>query len=546
MKNAWRSPGVAAALIILLTAAAYLPALRGGFVWDDDVLITSNTMIKASDGLHRFWFTTEAPDYYPVTWSAWWLQWRLWGNNPAGYHVVNMLLHAVNAVLVWIALRRLSIPGAWLAAAVFAVHPVNVATVAWISEQKNTLSMLFYLVAILLYLSFDKKGQWRWYALSLAAFLLALLSKSAVVMLPVVLLGCMWWRHGHVRRKGVGLTAPFFGASLVLGLVTIWFQYHRVLKGDAVRTDGFFGRLEVAGCAPWFYLYKALLPFNLSAVYPRWDSNVSRWVFCLPGLALVGCLAFLWWKRKSWGRPALFALGYFVVMLFPVLGFFDQDFYQYSFVADQWQYYSIVGVISLVVAAGTALPRHDWRVAAGVAVLTVLSLATWERSSVYASEELLWTDTVGENPDAWMPHYNLGTSLLQAGKLKEAITQFEEAARIRPDLAKVHSNLGLALARAGRIQEAIAQFQQALQIDPDRFEVHGNLGHALMILGKMPEAIEHWWRALQIEPDSAEVHYDLGLALEQTGQPEDAIEQYRLALKFKPDMVEAQNRLARL
>ena len=541
MKTEWRSPGVAAALIILLTVAVYLPALRGGFVWDDDVLITSNAMIKASDGLHRFWFTTEAPDYYPVTWSAWWLQWRLWGSNPAGYHAVNVLLHAVNAVLVWIVLGRLSISGAWLAAAVFAIHPVNVATAAWISEQKNTLSMLFYLVAILLYLRFDKEGHRRWYGLSLAVFLLALLSKSAVVMLPVVLLGCVWWRHGRVRRKDIGLTVPFFAASLVLGLATIWFQYHRVLKGDTVRTDGFLGRLAVAGCAPWFYLYKALLPFNLSAVYPQWGH-----VSFVPGVMLVASFALLWWKRGSWGRPALFALGYFVVMLFPVLGFFDQDFYQYSFVADQWQYYSIVGAISLVVAAGTALSRHDWRVAAGVTVLVVMSLATWERSRVYASEESLWTDTVSKNPSAWMPHYNLGTSLLQAGKQEEAIVQFEEAARIRPELTKVHSNLGIALAQAGRIDEAVEQFEQALQINPDLAEVHGNLGHALMLSGKPSEAVEHWKRALQIKPDWADVHYDLGLALEQTGKIEDAIEHYELALKFKPDMIEAQHRLARL
>ena len=552
MKNAWRSPGAGAALIILLTLVAYLPAMRGGFVFDDETLIVNNPMVKAGDGLYRFWFTTEAPDYYPLTWSLWWTEWRLWGANAGGYHVVNVLLHAINSVLVWMILRRLKIPGAWLAGLVFAVHPVNVATVAWISEQKNTLSMLFFLAAILSYLRFDEESRWKWYADSLAAFLLALLSKTAVVMLPVVLLGCAWWRHAEVRRKDVWRSVPFFALSLALGLATVWFQYNRVLKGSAVRTDGFLGRLAVAGYAVWFYLYKALLPLNLSAVYSRWDIRTSLWASYLPGALLLGCLTFFWWKRKTWGRPMLFALGYFVVTLFPVLGFFDQDFYQYSFVSDHWQYFSIIGVIGLAVAAGVTIgrrlcgQRRSWGAAPVVVVLMALGAGTWRRGVVYASEETLWQDTVAKNPDGWMPHYNLGTCLLQAGRLEAAIAQLEHAARIRPDLAKVQSNLGIALAQAGRVQEAVMHFERALRIDPNLAEAHGNLGHALMLLGDEPKAIEHWEQALRIQPDNAEIQYDLGLALEQAGRPADALEHYQQALQLKPDYAEARNGLARL
>ncbi len=233
--------------ILLATFVAYIPALRGGFVFDDDVLITDNGLIHASNGLHRIWFTAEAQDYYPLTETLWWLEWRAWGRHAAGYHVVNVLLHAANAVLVWLVLQRLKVRGAWLAGLVFAIHPVNAATVAWISEQKNTLSMLFYLVAILLYLRFDEERRWGWYGLSLAAFALALLSKTAVVMLPVVLLGCVWWMRGRVTGKDLLRSGPFFALSLVLGLATMWYQYH-VARGEPVAgMDSLAFRLAAAG-----------------------------------------------------------------------------------------------------------------------------------------------------------------------------------------------------------------------------------------------------------------------------------------------------------
>ena len=552
MKGTWRSLGGGAALIILVTIMVYLPALHGGFVWDDYTLITGNRLIKASDGLYRYWFTTEAAEYYPLTGSMRWLEWRLWGMAPMGYHAVNVLLHAVDSVLVWIVLRRLKILGAWLTALVFAIHPVNVATVAWISEQKNTLSMLFYAVTILLYLRFSEEGRWRWYGLSLVAFVLALLSKTAVVMLPVVLWGCVWWMRGKVQAKDLLQTAPFFVLSLVFGIVTIWFHHTHALKVLAIQPESFAFRLAAAGWAPWFYLSKALLPVNLMAVYPKWMIDTSYWVSYVPGALVITSLMAFWWNRDDGGRPLFFGLGYFVVMLFPVLGFFYQSFYRYSFVADPWQYYSIVGVIGLVVAAAMAIGRRlsrqqqSWGAVAGLAVLLVLGSGTWNRANVYGSEETFWQDTVSRNPQAWVAHYNLGNWQLQAGRFDKAIVQFRDAVRLRPDLAKVHINLGIALAQDDKLPEAIEQFERALQINPSLFEVHSNLGHALILLGKVPEAISHWEQALRIQPDSAEVHYDLGLALEREGRREEGVEQYKLALKYKPDMTDAQNALARL
>jgi tetratricopeptide (TPR) repeat protein len=557
MKTAWTPMG-RGALIILLTIVVYGPTMRDGFVFDDSLLIAGNPIIQASKGLSRLWFTTKPKEIWPLTTSLWWLEWRLWGASPMGYHVVNVLFHAVNAVLVWLILRRLKIPGAWVAALVFAVHPVNVATVAWVSEQKNTLSMFFYALAVLLYLRFDEQARafaaksWGWYVLSLLAFLMALLSKTAVVMLPVVLLGCVWWRHGRVRWKDFLYSAPFFAFSLILGLVTIWFQHHRALGESAVRTSGIASRLAAAGWVPWFYLSKALLPINLTVVYPKWGINVSQWVSYAPGMLLAGCFTLAWWKRRTWGRPLLFGLGYFVVTLFPVSGFFDQGFYQFSLVADHWQYHAIIGVVALVVAAGERIHRQmgeqeqSWKTIAGVVVLILLAAGTWRRSSVYKNDETLWRDNVAKNSSAWLAHDNLGTALWQAGKIQEAMAHFEQALRIKPDYAETHDNLGAALWQAGRVQEAMEHWEQALQIKPNDSKAHSSLGLALVGQGKLREAAEHWEQALRIKPNDARTHYNLGVALEQTGRTQEAIRHYELALQIKPDYAEARNKLARL
>jgi tetratricopeptide (TPR) repeat protein len=546
MKNAWRSPGPGAALIILLAMVAYIPALRAGFVWDDNAYVTENLALRSPEGLRWIW-TIQATDqrYYPLAFTGLWAEYHLWKAQPLGYHLVNILLHAVNAVLVWLILRRLKIPGGWMAALVFAVHPVNVATVAWVSEQKNTLSMFFYAVAILLYLRFDdEEGRWWWYGWSLAAFLLALLSKTAVAMLPLVLLGCGWWRRGGVRRKDLLRSVPFFALSLGLGSLTIWVE-NSANREFHVRTVGFLSRLADAGWTPWFYLYKALWPVNLTVIYPMWEIDASRWVSYVPGLILIGGLAWFWWKRQTWGRPLFFGFGYFVVMLFPVLGFFDQSFYYYSLVADHWQYYSIVGVIALAVAAGERICRRmgnrsRWlETMAGGALLLVLGAATWERSSVYAGAETLWRDNLAKNPNAWLAHYNLGVALEETDRLPEAAEHWKQTLQLKPDYPEAHNGLGIALVQQGRVPEAVEHFEEALRFKPGYAGAHHNLARALVMLGRTPEAIGHWEEALRLRPDYPEAHNDLGSALAQLGRIPEAIAHFEEALRLRPDYAEA-------
>jgi protein O-mannosyl-transferase len=526
MKAERKSTILGGALLVLMIFIAYWPAMRGGFVFDDCALISQNQLIHADNGLYRIWFTSDAVDYWPITYSTWWFQWRLWGGKAVGFHAVNVGLHAIDTVLIWMILRKLRIPGAWLAAALFAVHPVNVATVAWISETKNTLSMLFYSVCILAYLEISEKGFWKWYALSLIAFALALLSKTSVVMAPVVLLGLPWWKCGRISRKDLLRAAPFFALSFLGACVTIVHQHSRLLYESRDQATGFAGRLAVAGSAIWFYLCKLLLPINLMLIYPNWKVDEARWISYIPAAAFLALLGILWCKRKTWGRPALFGLGYFTVMLFPVLGFFHQYWHIYSRVADQWQYCAMIGVLALLTAGAATVwrrmnpPGRSVGAIIAIAMFLFLGIATWKRNALFADEESLWRDNIARNPQAWVAYNNLGGLLGGQNRIDEAIQVYDEAIRIKPDYVDAYNNRGNALVLAGRIDDAMADYQHALNIYPASADAMMHIGEIDWRQGNAKEAIEYWKEAMQYEPDSIDVVNNLAWAL-ATAQPSD-------------------------
>jgi len=537
------------ASIVVVCLVAYIPAMRAEFVWDDDGMLTRNLVLK-ENGLYRSWFTTDQANYWPLTWTSYWLEHQLWGLNPTGYHVVNVLVHVACALLIWRILLRLKVPGAWLAAFIFAVHPVNVESVAWITQRKNILSMFFFLLALLWYLRFDDSGRRRLYRLAVVSFVLAMLSKGAVAPLPVVILMCAWWQHSTISRRDVLRSLPFFAVSALMSVVEIWFQYTQAIGAEVVREASFFARLAGAGQAVWFYLYKALLPVNLSFVYPRWDIDPANWLCYIPDLALLGLLGLCWRCRRSWGRPLMFALGYYVVMLLPVLGFLNIYFMRYSLVADHYQYVSIIGIIALVVAVGyrTAARLGGWgkgiaKIAA-VFVLTTLGILTWYQCHIYRDMETLWRDTLRKNPDAWMAHTNLGNVLSAQGKFDEAISNYRQALQIKPDDAKPHYNLGKALQSQGKLDEAIRHYHQALQLKPNYAEAHNNLGAALQLQGKLDEAISHYRQALRIKPNHASAHNNLGNALIGTGQLDEALRHFQEAIRLKPEWPSPLNAIA--
>ena len=439
---------LSAVAIVAVTLLAYIPAMRGGFFWDDEVFLTHNKLIVSADGLRQFWLTTQAPDYFPLTSSVLWVEWRLWGNHAAGYHIVNVLLHAIAAALLWRVLLRLHIPGAWLAGLLFGLHPVAAASAAWITELKNTLAMALCLLSLLAWLAHDERGGWRSYLLALALFLLALLAKTSVVMLPPVLLLCAWWRRGAVSRKELARSVPFFALSLALGLATIWFQQHKSIgAGEIVQPEGVASRIAAAGWIVWFYLFKLLLPAGFCVIYPRWSVDGSSAPAFLPLALLIAVAAWLWANRKSWGRAPLFALAYFAVTLLPVLGWVDMAFMRFSLVADHLQYPAMIGVIALVSGvAASACPASGPKGLAGklaaAACVAILGILTWGRAALYADEPRLWQDNLARNPFASTAWDNLGLARSRAGRYDEAVRCFDRPWHCPPAAPEFTTTVG--------------------------------------------------------------------------------------------------------
>ncbi len=509
-----------AALVLGAAVLIYVPVMNGQFIWDDDQMVTANPVVRAPDGLYRMWFDTPLVDYFPLTTTTLWLEYRLWGANAAGYHVTNIVLHALNAILLWRVLLALNVPGAWFAALLFAVHPLNAASVAWISERKNTLAQLFFLLTVSTWLRFERTSSLRWYAGALLCHFAALLSKTSVVMLPVVLLICAWWQRGRITARDVVRTLPFFAASLAMGLVTIWFQNGRAIANDVIPIGGPLERLAGACFAAGFYLYSTLLPLNLMAIYPAWHKTLPLAVQLAIGAPFALAFAAAWRHRATWGKAVICALGYFLVTLLPVLGFLRMSYMQLTLVADHFTYLPIVGVIALVAGAGTVgyeKAPSAWRpiwIGGAVVLIGLLSALTWERAAIHYSEETLWRATLEKNPDTWQGHNHYGAALYGKGEIAQATLHFMRAAELNPDASDVHNNLALAMLAQGQVDDAISEYREALRLAPDDATILANLGIALMHRGSVDEAIADFEAALRLQPDLEIARDSLPVALE--------------------------------
>jgi tetratricopeptide (TPR) repeat protein len=554
-----------------LVLACYWPALRGGLVWDDATHVT-RPELRSWAGLRRIWFEVTATlQYYPVLHTAFWIEHRLWGEEALGYHLANVLQHAASCCLLVLLLGRLArsnatAPGtpdgfrvvpteaAWLAALLFGVHPVCVESVAWISEQKNTLSLLFYLLAALAYFDFHSRRRWGSYLLASILFLLSLGTKTVTATLPAAILLVLWWKSGRLRlRRDAGPLLPWFLMALLAGLLTAWVE-RRIVGAEGVQFNLSAGqRLMLACRATWFYLGKLVWPRNLMFTYPRWNvpAQASGWWIYLAGV--VGVTAALWWIRRH-TRGALAGWLFFVGSLIPALGFFNVYAFVFSYVADRFQYLACLGIIVPVAVGSThflaeAAPRvRNCGRALCAALVLVLAFAAHGRSHAYRDGETLYREILANNPGCWTAHNNLAVELAKspAGQ-PEALVHYERAVQLKPDYAEAHNNLAVELAKLpGRALDAITLYNSALQLRPDYAEAHNNLAIELAKLpGRLPEALGQFGLATQLKPDYAEAHYNLGIELAKLpGRLPEALAQLELTVRLAPDFVMAHLGLA--
>jgi len=621
-------------IIVGVTLVAYIPAIQAGFIWDDDHLIWRSEIMASDNGLHTIWATVEMPDYYPITWSTLYLEHRMYGADAMGYHISNVAQQIIAALLLWLVLAKLKIPGAWLAAMIFAVHPVNIASVAWVSERKNTLSVIFYLLSIYLYLKHDDDdvpawSSWPYYGAAVS-FILGLLCKTSIVVLPVVLilcvlwrrrkvalldlalfvmlpmalflggglsflkervadkqwindlslllgvaggvllLGCLWWRR---KKDGIRLvfeSLPFFLLATAASVASVWFQTNRAIKGTEVRTEDMLSKLATAGSAVWFYIYKALVPLNLSMVYPRWNVKPSTeypesLLWYVPGLALIGAAVLLWkLRRQRWVRPTAFAMIYFVLCLLPVLGFFDIYFMIYSFVADHWQHLAIIGVIALATGAGAWAIRNRppaarvLGVGVWLAAVAAIMLVVWQRWQAPLGTvgialifgpillaggalAVLYSERLREPRNFGAVTATLVTLALAVLTLDKTPV-YENEGTLWPDVLQRNPgcwigeyNLGTHISSVrGDSKGGLPHLKRAVDLNPEYTPALNNYALALHQLGRSEESLPYFKQALKTKPYYAEAHFNYGLALEHLNRSEEAMEHFGAALQYKP------------
>ena len=581
-----------AALIILASLWVYSPSYHGDWLWDDDQMLTANLTVQhrvspdpnvPTDSLatlKKLWFNPDGADYFPLSYTALWMQYPFFGLEPTGYHVTTILFHIAGALLFWALLAKMKIPGAWLSGLVFAIHPVCVESVAWISETKNTLSLPLFMLSCIYWVGQDEESvsfkRKRLYVLSVFFFLVSMLAKTSIVAFPVLTLLYAWWKHGKVSKRDIMLSLPLFAISIVLGLLTIHYQWGRaigqekIIIGDLLTMDGFLSRMAISGMGVFHYISSIVWPFGLLPIYPRWEVDPPKFWMLLAWPMFFAGLWWMWRKLNAaspseWCRHALFVIGFFLLMIAPVLGFVTISYMRITWVADHFVYKPMLSIVAFL-CAGVVLfydrlkdtSKTRFLVAAAI-LLAGFACFSFRQTTFWKDEDHLWTYTLKHNNDAWQAHNRLGAKKSFRGDVDGAHYHFQNATRLRPDLGETHNNLASTfLARAQIFEkqgdraaadreaaEAIHHSSEACRVTPSVPIFHINLANALLTTGRFAEAENKYKEILSFSPNDSSILNNYGVALCKQGKNEEAIPHFRRALEITPNLKDASDNLAK-
>lgn len=556
-KNGNTNKRLGALLLFFLVVLIYIPSFLNGFIWDDDFYVTDNTTLTSVDGLKRIWAEPGATDqYYPLVFTSFWVEHHIFGPWPFVYHFDNVILHAISAVMLWFIMIRLGIPWAWAVAAIFALHPVSVESVSWVSERKNVLSLFFACLSLLLYLRlyFTSTGsrvfpqpiavQSRLYLTALFFFACALLSKTVACVLPVVFLIILWWKQCRVSIKNIAAVLPFFVLGGIAAAMTMCVEKTHVGAHGLEWSFSAVERCLIAGRALWFYVGKIVWPTNNIFIYPRWDIDASQWwQYLFPALFLM-LLFFLWAMRKRWSRGPLAAMLIFGVLLLPALGFVNFFPMLYSFVADHFQYFAQIALIALLVACVHRLYQKAHLPKAYVQVvflllLVLLGCRTLAEQKKYKNSEMLWLDTIAKNDTCWMAFNNLGTIRHYEKKYDEAQTYLARALQLNPSKWYIYSNMGNLYRNWGKPDKATDYYNKAIDFGPDALHIHVHLAEVYLKEKNYDKAIEHYLFLTHFHSRSPELFFRLGDAYYRSGDMKKAAAAFRQSLSLYPENLKA-------
>jgi protein O-mannosyl-transferase len=569
--------GVIAAVVVFV----FWPALWGGWIFDDELDILYNPVLRSVTGLITIWRHPEVLyDFYPIKYTVQWIQWQLWQENTFPYHVTTLAFHVTGALLFWRLLRRLGVEYAWVGGLLFAIHPIVVESVAWNVELKNTLSLPPLLLATMAYIDYVERGARRTYVAALAWYVVSMLCKSSGAPLPAFLLLFVWWKRGGISRRDLLVSAPFFAVSLAISAVAIWFQHERGIAGNPIVME-FSGRLALV-CSTWFfYAWKCLWPADLMPIYPQWDiAPPSLWQF-LPAVLLIALLVWLWRRRHGRARHGLLGLGWFLLFIAPASGVFLISYMRFTWVMDHMAYVASLGIIGLIVASVSLLkprtiapaspspvaparprrreqvvtpaqlspPPASFRKLPYAVFAAMAGLYGWISrgyAPAFQSDVAFWSYAVQRNPTAWMAHNNLGVALRKRGDVTAELAHYKSALRLKPNYAEAHGNMGDLLLRGGQIEEALVYFRRAIALRPDLAGAHAGLGKTLRAAHRLTEAADAFATSVRIRPDDIVVWNEYALCLADANRVEEAIEQLRKAVRLNPHFAEGHNNLALL